>query len=175
MTRSVVGVGEERSLRDFDAWYRAEWPRLVAAVGLASRDRELAREIAAEAFARALERWASVSVMASPEAWTYVVAINLLRRRYKRSTTERRAAARAAAAEPTSTAPDESVELWTLVAALPERERMTVALRYGSGMTEPEIASVLGIAPGTVSATLNHARAKLRVALSIDIEEVTHG
>jgi RNA polymerase sigma-70 factor (ECF subfamily) len=170
-----MGVGEERSLRDFDAWYRAEWPRLVAAVGLASRDRELAREIAAEAFARALERWASVSVMVSPEGWTHVVAINLLRRRQKRSTTERHAAVRAAAAEPASTPPDESVELWALVAALPDRERMTVALRYGSGMTEPEIASVLGIAPGTVSATLNHARAKLRVALSIDVEEVTHG
>jgi DNA-directed RNA polymerase specialized sigma24 family protein len=91
--------------------------------------------------------------MVSPEGWTHVVAINLLRRRQKRSTTERHAAVRAAAAEPASTPPDESVELWALVAALPDRERMTVALRYGSGMTEPEIASVLGIAPGTVSAT----------------------
>jgi RNA polymerase sigma-70 factor (ECF subfamily) len=142
---------------------------------LASGDQELARDVAAEAFARALERWASVSVMVSPAGWTYMVAINLLRRRHKRTTTERRAVARAAAAEPTSTLPDQSVELWALVAALPDRERMTVALRYGSGMTEPEIASVLGIAPGTVSATLNHARAKLRAALSIDVEEVTRG
>lgn len=175
MTPTVVSVSEERSARDFDAWYRAEWPRLVAAMAFASGDQELAREVAAEAFARTLERWSSVSVMSSPEGWTHVVAINLLRRRHRRARSERRAAARAAVSETATAAPDESIELWELVAALPNRERLAVALRYGSGMTEGEIASALGIATGTVSATLNHARAKLRAALSIDVEEVTHG
>jgi RNA polymerase sigma-70 factor (ECF subfamily) len=170
-----VSVSEERSAGDFDAWYRSEWPRLVASVVLACGDRELGRDIAAEAFARALERWASVSVMSSPEGWTYVVAINLLRRRRRRSNSERRALARAAGGTVEGTGADDSVELWELVASLPDRERVAVALRYGGGLTEPEIAAVLGVATGTVSATLNHARAKLRTALRIVDEEVTHG
>ena len=166
MTYTVVTVVMERSGRDFDNWYRSAWPRLVAAVALVSGDRDIAREATAEAFARALERWDSVGVMASPEGWTYVVATNLLRRRRRRIRTEQRAVALASAGTTFTTPPDESTELWQLVAALPDRERDAIGLRYGAGLGEHEIAEVLGIATGTVSATLNHARAKLRAALT---------
>jgi len=69
----------------------------------------------------------------------------------------------------------DAIDLWAAVASLPSRERAAVVLRYCAGMTEPEIAGVLGIAVGTVSSTLNHARARLRAALDDPIEEVPHG
>lgn len=156
---------------DFDDWYRAEWPRLVASLALACGDRELAKELTSEAFARALARWPRVSRMESPGGWTYRVAVNLLRRRHGRDKAERLALVRVRSGAEQVVLPDHSAELWTLVAMLPERERIAVALRYGRGMTEPEIGAVLGVAPGTVSATLNHARNRLRVALTDTSEE----
>lgn len=175
MTCTVVMVHDDGPPRDFDDWYQVEWPRLVATFTLACGERELGREIAAEALTRALERWDRVSEMASPGGWTYRVGVNLLRRHYRRSKLERRASARLATTSVPTVVPEDSIELWCAVAALPMRERAAVGLRYGAGLTEPEIAAVLRIAPGTVSATLNHARARLRIALAEPVEETPHG
>jgi RNA polymerase sigma factor (sigma-70 family) len=168
-------VRDDDPSRDFGEWYELEWPRLVATFTIACGERELGREIAAEALTRALERWDRVGEMASPGGWTYRVGLNLLRRHHRRLSVERRASARLAVASVSAVLPDDSVDLWSAVAALPRRERAAVALRYGAGLTEPEIAAVLRVATGTVSATLNHARARLRTALSEPIEEMPSG
>jgi RNA polymerase sigma factor (sigma-70 family) len=157
---------------DFDEWYRAEWPRLVASLAMMCGDREQARELAAEAFARALARWPRVGAMESPGGWTYKVAVNLARRKHGRAKTEQEVLLRMRSGTESVVLPDHSAELWTLVATLPERERVAVGLRYGRGMSEPEIAAALGVATGTVSATLNHARKRLQAALSDASEEI---
>jgi RNA polymerase sigma-70 factor (sigma-E family) len=46
---------------------------------------------------------------------------------------------------------------------LPERMRAAVMLRYFEDMTEPEIATALGISLGTVKSTVSRAVAKLRI------------
>jgi len=51
------------------------------------------------------------------------------------------------------------------VAALPERQRLVVFLRYYADLDYQVIADVLEIRPGTVGATLNQAHAALRSAL----------
>jgi RNA polymerase sigma-70 factor (ECF subfamily) len=51
------------------------------------------------------------------------------------------------------------------VAALPERQRLVVFLRYYVDLDYRAIATVLGIEVGTVSATLAAAHGSLRVAL----------
>lgn len=175
MTCTVVTVLDPGLPRGFDEWYRCEWPRLVATFTLASGDRELGREIAAESLARALERWDRVSRMDSPGGWAYRVGLNLLRRHHRRLSAERRALKRIGVPPESSGLSDDGVELWAAVASLPMRERAAIVLRYCAGMTEPEIAGVLGVAVGTVSSTLNHARARLRSALGEPIEEVPGG
>jgi RNA polymerase sigma factor (sigma-70 family) len=159
----------------FDEWYRDEWPRLLATFSMASGDRDIGYELAAEAAARAFERWDRVGRMDAPSGWAYTVGLNLLRRRHRRAALERRALERARAGQPTEAPPVVSVELWDAVRALPSRERTMVALRYGADRTEPEIADLLDVAPGTVSATLHHARTKLRGALGDQMDEVNDG
>jgi RNA polymerase sigma factor (sigma-70 family) len=51
------------------------------------------------------------------------------------------------------------------VAALPERQRLTLFLRYYADLDYAAIAATLGVAEGTVGATLNAAHAALREAL----------
>ena len=57
-----------------------------------------------------------------------------------------------------------------LVAALPDRQRVTLFLRYYADLDYAAIAIILGVKPGTVAATLNAAHAALRSQL----QEVDH-
>jgi DNA-directed RNA polymerase specialized sigma24 family protein len=52
-------------------------------------------------------------------------------------------------------------ELWNAVRALPVRQRTAVALRYVCDLPQEQIAEVMHIAVGTVSATLTAARKRL--------------
>lgn len=56
-------------------------------------------------------------------------------------------------------------ETWELVAALPERQRIAVVLRYVGDLDEREISDAMGVTRGTVSSTLSAARAALGLAL----------
>ena len=154
----------------FESWYRSEHPRLLAAMAVVARDTEVAREVTAEAFARALERWDRVSAMDSPGGWTYRVALNLVRRRARRAAVERRLLPRLAGPPVVAAVPGHAIETWQAVTDLPPRMRTAVALRYLGGLTEAEVADTMGIAPGTVAATLSDARRRLATLL-----EVTHG
>jgi RNA polymerase sigma factor (sigma-70 family) len=53
-------------------------------------------------------------------------------------------------------------ELKSAVAALPERQRLIVFLRYYGDLDYRAIATVVGVKPGTVAATLHQARETLR-------------
>jgi RNA polymerase sigma-70 factor (ECF subfamily) len=61
-----------------------------------------------------------------------------------------------------------------LLAALPERERSVLTLRFLQGHTLVETARVLHITTGNVK-VLQHRALKRAAALGIDLEEDTHG
>ena len=150
---------------DFGDWYTAVRPRLVRTVTALVRDRAGAEEICAEAFSRAFRRWEHVrSEVRDPDAWVFRVAINLARRSWRPP----RFSSSRSVLDPrrdvtTDHVPD--VDLWRLVYALPKRQRQVVLLRYVGDLTESSIADVLGISPGSVSASLTKARTRLRTQL----------
>ena len=148
----------------FEGWYRGQHARLVASLAAVFADPDLAREAADEAVLRAFERWDRVSVMASPEGWTFRVAMNIARRRLRRARLERLVIHRFRA-DRSDSSPAPSGELWQMVASLSERQRLAVVLRHVGGLREAEIADVMGITRGGVSSTLRAAYAHLRVAL----------
>ncbi len=146
---------------DFEGWYRRTHPRLVSVIAGVTGDGDAAAEAADEAFSRALERWDRVAAMDSPSGWVYATALNVARRRFRRRALERRLLPARS-----EQMPGPAGELWVLVEALPIRRRTAVVLRHVAQMTEPEIAAVMGVSRGTVSATLRQAYAALRVDLS---------
>lgn len=153
-----------RDLVEFEDWYRAEYPRLVTTLTLATGDREQAEEAAAEAFARCLERWGGPRAPEQPSAWTYTVAVNLVRRRWRHRKREADHV-RSLPPPPAIELDEPAIELWNAVAQLPPRERLAVVLRYLGGLTEREVAEAMKVAPGTVAATLSRARATLSTHL----------
>jgi RNA polymerase sigma factor (sigma-70 family) len=157
------------SVTDFDEWYADQRRRVYVSLLALSGDADLAAEVTDEAFTRAVAHWKRVQTMESPGGWTQRVAINVLRRRMRRRRLEarllRRLVTRESELMPTG-------EVWDLVRALPERQRVAVVLRYVADLTEPDIGIAMGIARGTVASTLAAARVSLAAVLTeIEIEE----
>ena len=144
----------------FDEWYRENYRRIFAAVLVVSGNRAATADAVDEAFARAWERWPRVQAMRSPAGWTFTVARNQLRRSGRRRSREQALAASEAIA------PEVDVALWETIRLLPKRERELIALRYVARLTEPEIATTLRVAPGTVARGLHDARERLRSMLA---------
>lgn len=155
---------------DFGHLYREVHPRLVAALTAACGDADLAADAAEEAAVRAIERWDRVQHMANPQGWLYRVALNEIRRRQRRAKLEQRLIRRAAASA--GPVPGPTGEIWALVSGLSPRQREAVALRHVGGLTEPEIAGIMGITRGTVSSTLRAAYGNLRAATAERNSEV---
>ena len=150
-----------RATDDFAAWYRAEHPKVLGSLTVLCGDREVASEVADEAFARALAHWRRVSAMASPGGWTYRVALNQLRRRHRRRTAEQVALTRSGPETATVEHSLPDAELWVAVRALPERQRQAVVLRYVADLPEIEIAEALSVSRGAVASNLSAARRRL--------------
>ena len=64
------------------------------------------------------------------------------------------------------------VALWAALHALPRRQREIVVLRYIAGLTEPEVAQLLGISLGTVKTHVTRGRAALRRMIRDDEEKI---
>lgn len=148
---------------DFESFFRTEHPRVVA-LGIAMvGDREVAVDLAQEAFLRAYRDWERVSAYDAPAAWVRRVLVNLANDRGRRSLSERRALARLDARHATYEDPEPFDEAWrSVVQQLPPRQRAVVALYYLDDSSVAEIAEVLRLREGTVKATLANARATLR-------------
>jgi RNA polymerase sigma-70 factor (ECF subfamily) len=151
-----------RRFERFETWYEVVATDLTRRIAASLGDPVLAREAAAEAFARAYERWPVVRDLESPEGWVHRVAVNVCRRAWRRRALERRAVARYAPSHLVfeMAVPDDDV--LRAVGRLPQRMRTAVRLRYWEDLTEREVAERMAVAPGTASAMLAAARRRLR-------------
>lgn len=149
----------------FEAFFRAEHPRLVAVALAMTGDRDTARDLAQETLTRAFRHWDAVSGYERPSAWARRVLVNLVTDRARRGTSESKALQRvatSAVADP----PDPSDDAWRrAVLALPDRQRAVIVLHYLEDCSVATIADVLGIAHGTVKATLVAGKRSLRRTL----------
>jgi RNA polymerase sigma-70 factor, ECF subfamily len=129
-------------------------------------DRERAHDAVQETFALALRKRRSFRGEGSLDGWLWRTMLNACRQDQRRRARD----AYEPPPEPrTNGHAAEWPELRAAVAALPQRERHAVFLRYYAGLTQDEVAEVLGVRVGTVAATLNHARAKLRSAVASEV------
>ncbi len=143
---------------DVTALYRAHRVRLIRLAAAITLDRDLAEEIVQEAFAGFHRRRAGVE---NAEAYLQRSVVNGSIKACRR---RRRANALPLLAAPVTSVP-EIDETWTVVVALPPRQRAVVLLRFWADLSEAEMARVLGWRPGTVKSTLHRALRRLREEL----------
>lgn len=150
---------------EFEQWYRRVSPRLMRYVRLFVTDASAAHDVVAEACARTFTHWHRLTEFGDePDAWTFQVARNLCRRQYREV---RMVPLDELVSDPVKE-PDMPLvdhEVWRAVAALPDRQREAIVLRYVGDLTEKRCAEVLGISEGALSASLVKARSGVRDSL----------
>jgi RNA polymerase sigma-70 factor (ECF subfamily) len=151
---------------EFERLYEAEAANLYSFLAYRTGDRALAEDLLADAFERAL-RGKYDKRRGSPRTWLYSIALNALRDHVRKVAAEGRAYAKIEI--PTGGDPFADVEhrdeIARALARLSSEEREAVALRFGSGLTVPEMAKVLGEPLTTVEGRVYRALRKLREAL----------
>ena len=145
----------------FEEFFRSEYTKLVAIGRGLTGSHELAADLAQETLLRCHRDWARVSTMEVPGAWARRVLVNLAIDSHRAADRDRRMAQRWRHLDAVTPADPTVDGWWTAVRALPDRQRAVVALHYLEDRSVDDIADVLGIAPGTVKASLSKARATL--------------
>jgi RNA polymerase sigma-70 factor (ECF subfamily) len=158
------GDSEGVMVEDFDAWYGELRPTMLPALAAWCGDDGVADEALDEAFVRAYERWDLVRSSASPAGWVWRTATNIVRRHYRRRAIEQRLLRRTARSDAIDAGVDD-VDLRAALLRLTERQRTAVVLHHLVGWSHAEVGAALGIATGTVAATLHQARARLEADL----------
>ena len=163
-------MAADAAAEDFEALYRRTFPRVYAYVASLLRDRSAAEEVTAQAFERAYRKRRTFRPRrGTVDAWLFGIARNAaldeLRRRSRRADLE------ADPADLGAAAPDEHVEgairretVRSALRALDPRERELVALKFAGGLTNVEIARVLGVSETNAGTRLHRVLLKLREA-----------
>ena len=157
--------GDPALLAEIEALYRARFADFVAVAASIVGERERAREAVQDAFASIVRTRRDFRREAPLEAWVWRAVVNAARKKRGRYAREAQLHTSAPATNGAGPA-DERTELATVVAALPERQRLVLFLRYYADLDYRRIAQILDVEVGTVSATLHAAHARVRRALN---------
>ena len=158
------------SIDGFEDLYRQTFRRLYAYVASLLRDPSAAEEVTAQAYERAYRKRVSFRAgRGSAEAWLFAIARNAaldeLRGRRRRATLETDVE-ESWCAGPAELAEDAErrAVVRRALAVLEPRERDLVALKFAGGLSNVEIAKVLGLSPSNTGTKLHRAVEKLREA-----------
>lgn len=147
-----------------------EYPYLVAALCLVCGDQSAAEDAVQEALARAVVAQRRGRIDSLP-AWVRVVALNILRNRWRSQGRERKATQRLQDAHRARAAFDDvdgSIDLARAMGELTRRQREAVALHYRMDLSVAETAEAMNVSDGTVKTLLSRAREALAGILGED-------
>jgi RNA polymerase sigma-70 factor (sigma-E family) len=148
-------------------------PALLRAAVAITGDPHRAEDVLQGALLRVLPRWSTIRDADAADAYVRRAMLHQ-HISWCRQPSYRRESVRSEVPEPAggglgaSHPPIAGEELWPLVAALPPRQRSTVALRFYEGLSVAETAATLGCSPGTVKSNTHHALASLRAMIEHD-------
>ena len=155
--------------REFDDFYAASYPRVVAQLYAMNCNRDEAEECVQEAFVRAWSHRRKLERAEHPEAWVRTTAHRLAVSRWRRTRLAKRPTDRAVGPRTTTAPPTEShVALVRALEQLPEAQRHTLVLHHIADLPVHEVARELGVPEGTVKARLSRGRAALAALLTDD-------
>ena len=155
----------------FERLYEEHASALLAFLVYRTGSRPLAEDVLADTFEKVLTAKRRFDPRkASEKTWLYTIALNLVRDHARRRTIERRFAEQAVPAHVAGgsrelDAVEDRDSLARALEALSDEERESIALRYGSDLTVPEIAKLTGEKLTTVEGRVYRALRKLREEL----------
>lgn len=154
--------------------YRQYLPRILNYIRLRVDGEDLAQDLTAEVFERAISRRHTLRRREAFGAWLFRIARNTVAGYYRRRrpTVPLELADAQPAPDPSPSDEvmrrEELARLQRAVATLSEREQEIIRLRFGAGLRNQEIAEVLRLRAGHVAVLLYRALRKLRTHLEAE-------
>jgi RNA polymerase sigma-70 factor, ECF subfamily len=161
-----IHVRQNAHVADLEALYRARYRHFLRIAILITSDHGNAHDAVQEGFATTIRSLASYRGNGPLEAWVWRAVVNAAKKQQRQPSPAALEGDDRASSQNGDRAEARLVRTW--IASLPERQRLAVYLRYYADLDYREIATVLDVAVGTVSATLSAAHRSLRKT----IEEV---
>jgi DNA-directed RNA polymerase specialized sigma24 family protein len=145
-------------LRAIESAYTTGYRRYVRLAAAISGRPDIAPDVVQEAFARAVRSRSSYRGDGPVEGWIARIVVNVARDEARRPP--------APALEAADPHGGDAPEIRPLVAALPERQRLVLFLRYYADLPYAAIAEALDLDAGTIGPTLTAALRSLRARMS---------
>jgi RNA polymerase sigma-70 factor (sigma-E family) len=154
----------------FEEFAAARLSAVLNFAAVLTGDRGLAEDVVQEVLIRASARWQVIENLPWPEAYVRKMIVNEYLAWRRRSWRWVLSGASSdieglPTTDPTASYAEREAMLAELT-KLPRRQRAVVVLRYYEGLSDREIADVLGCTPGTVRGHASRALAALRVELT---------
>jgi RNA polymerase sigma-70 factor (ECF subfamily) len=170
-TEALVERAQAGDARAFEGLYRRLVGRIYALCLRMARDTQRAEELTQDVFVRAWERLGSFRGESKFTTWLHRLAVNAVLQEGR--TKGRRESREELVADPGAYLgrvkvefPGTRLDLERAIASLPEGARRVVVLRDVYGYKYEEIATMQGVALGTVKAQIHRARRMMREKLS---------
>jgi RNA polymerase sigma-70 factor (sigma-E family) len=149
---------------DFDDYVVRNRRALMRFATVLSGQTWLADDLVADVLGRAFEQWDRIGAVAHPHAYVRRMIVNdylSWRRRLARTTPRADIEASGSVSDGAQEHADRDAMI-TRLAALPRKQRAAVVLRYYAGMSDADIAALLGCREITVRSQISRALATLR-------------
>lgn len=160
---------------DLDAFVATEYPKVVAAVGLITGNRQDAADAVQDALVGFLAKPPARKID-NVAAWITVVAANRARDLQRSRAAESRAYAKVGTADESvdTELAGLDVDVKAALETLPPQQRQVCVLHYLLDQSVEQIAEGLGVSTGTVKTQLHRARKALAARLGSDRGEEEH-
>lgn len=140
---------------EFDEFFASTYPAIVRTAALVVGDWEVARELAQDAFVKALLHWKRVRTYDHPQAWVRTIAFRMALR------AKAREPERGGLLEPAVFDATPDLDVLRAIAQLPRMQRAAVALHYLDDLPVDDVAATLGCAPSTARVHLHRGRERI--------------
>jgi RNA polymerase sigma-70 factor (sigma-E family) len=172
--RPVEVVIHEQEVLRIAGLYALHAPKVGRLAYLLTGDRELAEDLAQEAFVRLIGRLGAVRDDAVIAAYLRRSVVNLVRKHWRKLGYERGylRSGRVRIGPATDTLPDldRRDELWRALGMLPYRQRAAIVLRFYEDLSEHETARLLDCPIGTVKSAVSRGLQRMREEMIDDAD-----
>lgn len=153
--------------------YRTHAPGATRLAFLLTGDRELARDLAQDAFIRVAGRFPALRAEGSFESYLRSTVYNLVKSHFRRLRVERRHLADQASLGKAAGGPGPELrsDLTASLSALPVRQRAALVFRYYADLSEQQTADAMGCSVAAVRSLTFRALESLRI--TVDKEATT--
>ncbi|MHB8395332.1 MAG: RNA polymerase sigma factor [Candidatus Dormibacteria bacterium] len=158
----------------FGTLYDQYFPQIYRYVASRVRSQDLAEDITSEVFFKALRAIGRYRQTGHPfSAWLYQIAVNAITDHYRSRRRTEESIDESPEISDGSTPVDEDVaqrmgahDIWGLIEALPEQQRVAMTLKYGEDLRLAEIGVIMGKTEGAVKLLVFRGTATLRQRLA---------